>query len=117
MQVELTGSATDYLLLHPDARPLLPANDSQPDFAALLALLRHAIAAYEVKTTQNLAIKGGKTIVMPCIARCSYDVRTMQQFKGISCLLTHRQGQVLQTPGSWLSAMLNAEKQLCHDTC
>ena len=86
MQVELTDSATNYLLLHPDARPLLPANGSQPDFAALLALLRHAVAAYEAKTTRYLISKGGKTVAMPCIARWSYDVREMQQFKG-DCLL------------------------------
>ncbi len=57
MQVELSDSRTDFLLMHSDAKSFMPANDRQPDDGDLLAMLQFIVAAYETKTTKNL---GGK---------------------------------------------------------
>lgn len=59
MQVEFTESKADYLILHPDARGLLPPS-GQPSAIVLLAILRHVVAAYEMKTTATLEHLRGK---------------------------------------------------------
>ena len=60
LQVKLTDSSADYLLLRREAADYLPPAGSELNETHLLAVLHLVVAVYQTKTTQHLQDRGGK---------------------------------------------------------